>query len=627
MVFCPKCGAESPGGDRFCRACGGALLTGVAPSPVAIPTGDPASIGSLFADRYEVKRELGRGGMGIVYEALDRRLKDRIALKVLMPHHAANPTVYERFLQEVRTARQLSHPSIVKVYDLGEASRTVYFTMEYLEGRDLDEILEEEGPFAVETAVEILTKVCAALDCAHKASLVHRDVKPENIFMTLGGEIKVLDFGVAKVMDRSTTGMTGSMIGTPSYMAPEQVSQGGKVDYRTDIYALGVVAFRMMTGRLPFVSSDPIEAALQHIHALPPAPRTINPAIPPLVEDAILRALAKDPARRHPSTLALSDDLRHAAGLADEAPRLTIEISKGAAAAARPLPAPAAAPAPAADAGTAPNARARALTPGAPLFPAAPTARWAVISQGKILNDIDRPTIERWIGEHKLVATDHAKTDGGKWFPLESYPDFVDALGAVVPEDELPDIVPERIRQGVRRAVLLRAALWIALLAGMIGGYGWIRVWTKARALEAALRPALNKLYNDEDTIDLNGKPGHSAYYATTSERDAELTTLGQFQGLDIRADESVLEVDAQQMQLRWIVPFRVPVMFVPIRSQVTVETYFKLRERQLSHFYKQHGVKLIGTTDEQIGAWIAEREARSGPHAPPSTPPSAPPH
>ncbi|MFN7954020.1 MAG: protein kinase [bacterium] len=612
-MFCPKCGAETPGGDRFCRACGGALATPAAPAPAALPPSDPAQIGSLFADRYEVRRELGRGGMGIVYEAIDTRLKDRIALKVLMPHHAANPTVYERFLQEVRTARQLSHPNIVKVYDLGEASRTIYFTMEYLEGRDLDEILEDEGPFDLETTVDVLGKVCAALDVAHKANLVHRDVKPENVFMTLGGEIKVLDFGVAKVLDGSTTGMTGSMIGTPSYMAPEQVSQGGKVDYWTDIYALGVVTFRMLTGELPFKASDPIEAALQHIHALPPTPRSVNPAIPAGVEDAILRALAKDPARRQPSALAFAEELRRGAGLAREAASATIDLKKVDLNRFRaPDPTPPASPA----IGARPRMTGRSLTPGAPLFPAPATARWSVISQGRILGDLDRPTIEQWIADHKLTATDHAKADGGKWFPLEVFPDFVDALGAVVPLEEIPDIVPAPVRARARQEVIARAIVWVVLITAFVTGYGFIRVWTKSMALEAPLRLALDTLYYDEGTIlDLNGKPTLSQHYATSTERSAALLKLAQERQVQVRPEDAVLVVDSKRALLRWIVPLRIPVMFVPIRREITVEKGFPLREKQLIKFYSDPpdpGVRPEGFTWEDVRNWIAERHAQA---------------
>ncbi len=612
-MFCPKCGAETPGGDRFCRTCGGALAGSAQTPAVSLPSGDPAQIGSLFADRYEVRRELGRGGMGIVYEAIDTRLKDRIALKVLMPHHAANPTVYERFLQEVRTARQLSHPNIVKVYDLGEAARTVYFTMEYLEGRDLDEILEDEGPFDLATTVDVLTKVCAALDVAHKANLVHRDVKPENVFMTLGGEIKVLDFGVAKVLDGSTTGMTGSMIGTPSYMAPEQVSQGGKVDYWTDIYALGVVTFRMLTGELPFKAGDPIEAALQHIHALPPTPRSLNPSIPAGVEDAILRALAKDPSRRQPSALAFAEELRRGAGLACEAASATIDLRKidPQRLRAPELPLPPAAP-------VAPRTRAtgRALTPGAPLFPAPPTARWSVISRGRIVGDLDRPTIERWIADHELTAADHAKADGGKWFPLEAFPDFVDALGAVVPLEEIPDIVPEPVRARVRQATIARAIVWVGLSVALVAGYGFIRVWTKATAMEAPLRLALDTLYYDEGTIlDLNGKPTLSQHYAKPTERNAALLKLAQEHHVQVRPEDVVLIVDAKRAALRWIVPVRIPVMFVPIRREITVEKGFPLRQKQLVHFYSDPpdpGIRPEGFTWDEVRMWITERRART---------------
>ncbi len=612
-MFCPKCGAETPGGDRFCRTCGGALAGSAPPQPVSLPSGDPAQIGSLFADRYEVRRELGRGGMGIVYEAIDTRLKDRIALKVLMPHHAANPTVYERFLQEVRTARQLSHPNIVKVYDLGEAARTVYFTMEYLEGRDLDEILEDEGPFDLETTVDILSKVCAALDVAHKANLVHRDVKPENVFMTLGGEIKVLDFGVAKVLDGSTTGMTGSMIGTPSYMAPEQVSQGGKVDYWTDIYALGVVTFRMLTGELPFKAGDPIEAALQHIHSLPPTPRSLNPSIPAGVEDAILRALAKDPSRRQPSTLAFAEELRRGAGLAREAASATIDLRKIDPQRVRAPELPLPPPAPVAPR---PRTSGRALTPGAPLFPAPPTARWSVISHGRIVADLDRPTIEQWIADHKLTAGDHAKADGGKWFPLEVFPDFVDALGAVVPLEEIPDIVPEPVRERVRQATIARVIVWLVLSVAMVAAYGFIRVWTKATAMEAPLRLALDTLYYDEGTIlDLNGKPTLSQHYAKPTERNAALLKLAQEHRVRVQPEDAVLVVDSNRALLRWIVPVRISVLFVPIRHEITVEKGFPLRQKQLVHFYSDppdSGIRPEGFTWDDVRTWISERQARS---------------
>ncbi len=274
---------------------------------------------TLLGDRYELGRLLGRGGMARVYEGHDRVLDRRVAIKVLDARLAADAEFVTRFQREARAAARLAHPGVVAVYDTGEHDGTRFIVMEYVEGRTLADVLAE-GPLSPARAVEVGREVLAALGAAHDRGLVHRDVKPANIMVTPEGALKVMDFGIARAAEDGTRLTTAaSVIGTPSYMAPEQV-EARPVDARTDLYALGAVLYECLVGAPPFEGSSAITVAARHVNDAPEPLRRRRPEIPPRLEAVVLRALAKDPADRWPEAAAfraaLEDAVEPGAGAA-----------------------------------------------------------------------------------------------------------------------------------------------------------------------------------------------------------------------------------------------------------------------------------------------------------------------
>jgi serine/threonine-protein kinase len=248
--------------------------------------------------------------MADVFLARDSLLDRPVAVKVLFPQFAAEPSFVERFRREAQAAANLNHPSIVAVYDWGEHDDTYFIVMEYVEGRSLADVIRTEGTLHPDRAVEIATDVAAALGFAHRNGTVHRDVKPGNILITPNGQVKVTDFGIARAFgggDELT--QTGSVMGTATYFSPEQ-AQGKNVDPRSDLYSLGIVLFEMVAGRPPFNGESPVAIAYKHVQEAPPRPTSINPSIPKTLEAIIARLLAKNPAQRYPSAEDVRSDLR-----------------------------------------------------------------------------------------------------------------------------------------------------------------------------------------------------------------------------------------------------------------------------------------------------------------------------
>lgn len=248
--------------------------------------------------------------MADVFLAHDQLLDRPVAVKVLFPQYAAEPTFVERFRREAQAAANLSHPGIVAVYDWGQHDDTYFIVMEYVDGRSLAEVIKSEGTLHPDRAAEIATDVAAALGFAHRNGTVHRDVKPGNILITPSGQVKVTDFGIARAFgggDELT--QTGSVMGTASYFSPEQ-AQGKSVDPRSDLYSLGVVLFEMVTGRPPFTGDSPVAIAYKHVQEAPPRPTSINPSIPKPLEACIARLLAKNPDQRYAAAEDVRSDLR-----------------------------------------------------------------------------------------------------------------------------------------------------------------------------------------------------------------------------------------------------------------------------------------------------------------------------
>ncbi len=267
---------------------------------------EPNETPRIFSERYELNHLIARGGMAEVYRAHDRLLDRPVALKVLFPELSVDRSFVERFRREAQAAANLSHPNIVPVFDWGEDTGTYFIVMEFIDGRPLSAILKTSGPLSADRTADIGAHVAAALGYAHKHGVIHRDVKPGNVLITDEGQVKVTDFGIARAINtEESLTQTGAVMGTATYFSPEQ-AEGMGVDARSDIYSLGVVLFEMTTGRPPFLGDTPVAVASKHVRDHPPAPRELNPAIPPTFEAIILKAMAKNPEHRY----ATAEDLR-----------------------------------------------------------------------------------------------------------------------------------------------------------------------------------------------------------------------------------------------------------------------------------------------------------------------------
>lgn len=266
---------------------------------------------TMLAGRYELGEALGRGGMAKVFKATDTRLDRTVAVKVLAPELAGDHAFVERFQREAQAAARLNHPNIVGVYDSGSAGDVHYMVMEYVQGRTLADVLAQDGRLLPERAMEIAEAVASALSAAAAAGIVHRDIKPGNIMITPRGDVRVMDFGIARMDSQQTVAQTQSVIGTASYLSPEQ-ARGAPLDPRSDIYSLGVVLYEMLTGRAPFVGDSAVAVAMQHVQDQPVPPSQVAPGITPALDSIVLRALAKNPDNRYPTADEFRRDLESA---------------------------------------------------------------------------------------------------------------------------------------------------------------------------------------------------------------------------------------------------------------------------------------------------------------------------
>jgi len=264
---------------------------------------------SVVNRRYRIDRPVGDGGMAVVYRGHDLLLGRDVAVKVLRPQYASDPNVRARFEREAQAAAGFAHPNIIDIYDVGEEDGTPYIVMEFVRGQTLKEIIGAEGPFHPDDVAALLDQLCSALDYAHERGYVHRDVKPQNILVDARGHARVVDFGIAKGLADADLTEIGAGLGTVGYLSPEQAS-GLMATPASDVYSAGVVAFEMLTRRLPFEADTPVGVAMRHVHDPPPPPSSLRPPIPPAVDALVLRAMAKDPTQRFPTAGAFARAMR-----------------------------------------------------------------------------------------------------------------------------------------------------------------------------------------------------------------------------------------------------------------------------------------------------------------------------
>ena len=280
--------------------------------------------GMTLANRYEIKKTLGIGGMGVVYRAHDRQLDEVVAIKTLRPEAlATDKSSLERFKQEIRLARRITHRNVVRTHDLGEVAGMHYITMEFVEGVNLKDLIKKRGSLPLRVAVTVGKQLCRALEVVHEQGIIHRDVKPQNIVVDPGGFIKVMGFGIARLAEAKQPGQegltaAGAAIGTPEYMAPEQL-MGEELDTRADLYATGAVLYECVTGHTPFSAPTIPALMFKHVEEPPEDPRVARPDLPPELADLILKALAKRREERWQSAeemFDVLDQMRSEAGAA-----------------------------------------------------------------------------------------------------------------------------------------------------------------------------------------------------------------------------------------------------------------------------------------------------------------------
>ncbi|HYM07727.1 MAG TPA: protein kinase [Terriglobales bacterium] len=281
---------------------GGTLAPGATPrSPdawsiaVTSPSGIPDAagerlVGTVLAERYEILELLGQGGMGAVYKARDNELERLVALKLIRPELASNPEILRRFKQELILAREVTHRNVIRIFDLGQAKGLKFITMEFVEGRDLRAVLRERGKIPADETVQIIAQVCRALEAAHTAGVVHRDLKPQNIMLDRKDRVYVMDFGIAHSLETPGMTQTGALMGTPEYMSPEQ-AKGMKVDARSDLFSAGIIFYEMLTGNSPYKADTAIATLLKRTQERPQPPAEVDPTIPKPISDVVMKCL------------------------------------------------------------------------------------------------------------------------------------------------------------------------------------------------------------------------------------------------------------------------------------------------------------------------------------------------
>lgn len=323
VMKCAKCQADNPENAHFCGNCGTQLIPSTPKAQTSQPTPSkkdeeatkplPTPLrelrrGAIFAKRYEIIEELGRGGMGRLYRALDTKINQEVALKILRPEISRDQQTIARFSNELRLARQVAHKNVCRMYHLGEHEGMHFIIMEYIPGQDLQSMIKMTKQLSMETAVSIATQICEGLAEAHRLGVIHRDLKPGNVMIDRDGIARILDFGIARSLESRGMTESGHLIGTPEYMSPEQAQDTG-VDQRSDIYSLGIILYEMVTGKVPFTGETPISITMKHIEKMPKNPKTLAPQIPNVLDQLIMKCLAKNKEYRYQSAVELKSEL------------------------------------------------------------------------------------------------------------------------------------------------------------------------------------------------------------------------------------------------------------------------------------------------------------------------------
>jgi eukaryotic-like serine/threonine-protein kinase len=281
------------------------------------------NVASALEGRYQVLQELGRGGMGIVFQAHDKQLNDQVAIKILSPLLSNDADALDRMKREVSAARRITHPNVIRIHDIAESKGLHYVSMEYFHGTSLKEYIKRSGSLSLMQAYNIASQICDGLEEAHKQGVIHRDLKSQNIIINPSGHLKIIDFGLAHTAHLQGMTATGLIMGTPEYMAPEQVA-GKRVDERADIYSLGIILYELFTGKVPFSGDSAIAVGFMQMKDPPQPPHEINPQIPPEIESVILKCLEKEPNGRFGSVVQVKAALQNAV----HAPAQDLSISR-----------------------------------------------------------------------------------------------------------------------------------------------------------------------------------------------------------------------------------------------------------------------------------------------------------
>jgi serine/threonine-protein kinase len=314
---CPKCKTANPDSNTYCGRCGSSLID-IPETLTSTVTKDDSeeqilnfAPGEYFGKRYQIIEEIGRGGMGRVYKAIDKELNRIVALKMIKPERSSDPSMVKRFRKEIKLASQITHENVCRINDLGEINGIKYISMQFIDGENLKDFIRTSKRLSIETAIDITRQICQALIAAHKKGVIHRDLKPKNIMLDKKGTAFVMDFGIAKTIGSEDTIKPGAIIGTPYYMSPEQ-AVGEQVDHRSDIYSLGAIIYEMLAGKPPFKADTIAGLIHKHINETPKSISQFNPQTPVELEKIIMRCLEKKPDRRYQSVDEIMDPLNKA---------------------------------------------------------------------------------------------------------------------------------------------------------------------------------------------------------------------------------------------------------------------------------------------------------------------------